>query len=102
MKKVNIILILAQLGVMAATWRLLPPQLPLFYNRPWGEDQLTIPLGLLLLPGLSLLVLISNFFFLTLVPEANKLPAQILNSASAVFALICLLTLTKIILLVTL
>lgn len=30
----------------------LPPQIPLFYSRPWGEEQLTTPIFLLIPGGL--------------------------------------------------
>lgn len=29
-----------------------PPQVPLWYSRPWGQDQLTTPAWLWLVPGL--------------------------------------------------
>lgn len=32
-----------------------PPQVPLWYSRPWGEDQLAPPTALWLVPGLIVL-----------------------------------------------
>lgn len=42
-------------GSLALNWRNLPPQVPLLYSRPWGQDQLIHPVWLWLLPGASLL-----------------------------------------------
>ncbi|MEK7129737.1 MAG: hypothetical protein AAB803_01845, partial [Patescibacteria group bacterium] len=36
-------------------WKFLPPAVPLWYSRPWGEDQLAHPLWLFLLPVGALL-----------------------------------------------
>jgi len=101
MKKINIALILLQVGAIITSWRTLPPQLPLFYSRPWGETQLATPFGLFLLPALSLAVFLINFFFTGFIPKEEKLTGQILAAASTVFSLLCLATLAKIIFLVT-
>jgi len=55
------ILSMLSLSVIAFFWNRLPKQVPLYYSRPWGEDQLVEP-GLLFLPfGFSLLILLINF-----------------------------------------
>jgi len=41
------------LGILLVYARHFPPQVPLWYSRPWGEEQLTSPIWLLILPGLS-------------------------------------------------
>lgn len=45
--------------LLAVAWFSLPPQVPLFYSRPWGESQLAQPLflGLPLLLGILFLVI---------------------------------------------
>lgn len=45
---------LLSLVVIALAWRMLPPSVPLWYSRAWGQDQLASPLWLFLLPGASL------------------------------------------------
>jgi len=100
MKKINVILLLTQLGIIILAWRSLPPQLPLFYSRPWGNEQLTYPAGLLILPGLSLVAFLANFFFLSLIPKIEKLLQEILMATSVIFSLLCLITLVQIIKLV--
>ena len=50
----------AQVLTLLSSWRYLPPQLPLFYSRPWGEEQLTSPVEMLILPGLSIGIILTN------------------------------------------
>lgn len=59
--------ILVGFGIIAVTsllfavaWFSLPPQIPLFYSRPWGEGQLGQPLFLLLPLLLGLIFLVVN------------------------------------------
>lgn len=33
----------------------LPPEVPLFYSRPWGEDQIVLRIFLFMVPGVTLL-----------------------------------------------
>ncbi len=40
----------------------LPPQVPLFYSRPWGEEQLVAPIFLVILPLLSFFIFLLNIF----------------------------------------
>lgn len=89
-----------QVFVLLASWRSLPPQLPLFYSRPWGEEQLTTPLGILILPGLSIGIILVNLVLGWLVNKKEVLVKQILSSASALFSFLCLVTLIQIIRLV--
>lgn len=99
--QLGIIFWLAQILVIALAWAHLPPQLPLFYSRPWGKEQLSSPLGLLLLPILSLVISFVNFTFLSLIPQEEKLIKQILTNAIAAFNFLCLVTLVQIIRLVS-
>lgn len=80
-------------------WRQLPPQIPLFYSLPWGIEQLSSPLRLLLFP-LSILAAI----ILTIL--TNKFVAKelvlllIVDITDALFSFMACLSLIKIILLV--
>lgn len=100
MKKFGLAFWIAQILVIILTWSRLPPQLPLFYSRPWGKDQLTTPAGLLLLPSLSFLVFFINFVFIVFIPKEEKLMRQALVASATVFSLLCLVTLVQIIKLV--
>lgn len=44
-----IVAVMAGVIVAGVVWAIgdkLPPQIPLFYSRPWGEEQLSPPLGM--------------------------------------------------------
>ncbi len=49
--------------LFAVSWFSLPPQVPLFYSRPWGEGQLAQPLFLLLPLVLGIIFLLINAVF---------------------------------------
>ena len=100
MRRLAIVFLISQILLIVFSWRSLPLELPLFYSRPWGKDQLTSPIGLLLLPFLSLTVILVNSLLLNLIPKEEKLIPKILVSTTAAFGLLCLITLTKIILLI--
>lgn len=51
------------LGLLGIFWKSLPPSIPLWYERPWGQEQLAKPVFLLVIPillcatlGISLLL----------------------------------------------
>jgi hypothetical protein len=92
-----IIIWLIEVLLVIITWTFLPPQLPLFYSRPWGEEQLVHPANLFILPGLGLLVFFVNLFVLSFVPKGEKLINQILISIILVFNFLSLITLIQII-----
>jgi hypothetical protein len=106
MKNLTFSFLVAQLGLILFFWKKLPPEVPLFYSRPWGKEQLASPWFLFLLPGLTLFVFLVNFAFLTLVKirlekKNNNFLIKIIETANFTFSLFCLITLVKIILLIT-
>jgi len=42
------------LGLIAVYWKALPPEVPLLYSRPWGQDQLVSPYFLMYSFGINL------------------------------------------------
>jgi len=97
MKKISLALLIAQIALITGSWRWLPPELPLFYSRPWGKQQLTTPWGLLILPALSLLIYLLNQLGAKFIAKENALIAKILAGSSFVFNLLCLIALIEII-----
>jgi len=93
--KINCLLLFITLPLLFIFWQRLPPQIPLFFSRPWGESQLASPNVLFLFPFLSLLVLILNFSLMIKTIEEEKLLAQILSSASLTFSFLCLVALLQ-------
>lgn len=50
------------LAVLAWYWKRLPPAVPLWYSRPWGEERLAHPAFLLVLVFGSIAVYLINLF----------------------------------------
>lgn len=100
MKNLSVAFLLGQILAILISWRWLPPELPLFYSRPWGKEQLTTPFGLFLLPALSLIVFLINLTLISFISKEEKLIPKILEITSVIFNLFCLLTIIKIIFLV--
>lgn len=99
--RLNLLLWLIGFFLLFFSWRQLPPQVPLFYSRPWGESQLTSPAGLLLLPLLSLLIFTLNFGLILKTFKEEKFIARILAGAGVIFTFLCLIALYRIITLIT-
>lgn len=98
--QLSFLLLTAQIVILAFFWQKLPPQVPLFYSRPWGEEQLVSPLVLLFLPITSLLVILTNSIMASLITREGKLASQFLVIFGTVFNFLCLVTLFKIVTLV--
>lgn len=87
--------------LMLYLWRRLPPEIPLFYSLPWGEEQLASPWGLWgLLMGLLLLNLV-NFILGSFFYRNYKYLSFLVWVATAVLTALGTLTIIKIILLIT-
>ncbi|MDD3532305.1 MAG: hypothetical protein PHR64_00545 [Candidatus Shapirobacteria bacterium] len=92
-------LILIMLGLFFIFYQKLPPQVPLFYSRPWGEAQLASPWFLLALPLLSLFVVALNFILGGLFFNSLFL-VHVLAWGATAFAFLALFTLMQIILVI--
>lgn len=91
---------LACLVIIALFWNKLPPLVPLWYSRSWGDDQLASRGFLLILPLASLIWLGLS---LTLASGWQQTPlfAKLLIASSTAASLLSLLTIINILLLVT-
>ena len=81
--------------------RFLPPEVPLWYSRPWGQDQLAHPLWLLMLPTGSLLWYGLNLVIATYVTAEYLIFTQVLFLTSLLASFLASVTLIKILFLVT-
>lgn len=99
--KIFLIFFLFDFAFLIFNYFNLPPQVPLFYSRPWGEDQLARPEALFLLPlgafFIGLINFIMAFFFFEEFPFLTRI---LVWSTILVFFLISI-ALFKIITLVT-
>ncbi len=84
-------------------WRYssLPPLVPLWYDKPWGTDRLAHPLWLSLLPAGSLAILIINTIAGRTITRDMLIFTQILAATAVLVAALSLVTITKILFLVS-
>lgn len=79
----------------------LPPEVPLFYSRPWGQEQLALNWQLVILPFSALFFFILNFLLASKLYQQYPLLAQTLVWSSTIFSLLTTITLVRIIILIT-
>ena len=99
--KIVICLLLINLLTITAVFLLqnkLPPEIPLFYGRAYGEKQLVPALGLVLPSIITIIIITINALVSTQLEE--KLLHQILITTSIVATILSLITTIKIVLLV--
>ena len=87
---------LGELLLIIFGWKFFPSEIPLFYSRPWGQEQLVKPLALFILPGLGLIIFFLNSLTSGLVAKDESLLKQILAIAFLVFNFLSLITLVQI------
>lgn len=87
--------------VLIFKWPQLPPEVPLYYSLPWGEEQLTSPYALLILPLSCLLVFLLNSFLTSLLLEKEPWLCRILLFTGVIFSFLSTVALIKIIFLIT-
>lgn len=83
--------------VLALVWQKLPPELPLFYSRPWGEQQLIRKDWFFILPLSCLIFNIANVRLASLLFKKELLLSQLLVWSSTIICLLTSITLFKII-----
>lgn len=96
-------LIFLSLGVifLAFFWPHLPPQIPLFYSRPWGEEQLASKTQLIFLPLFSFLIFASSLLASAGFFAKDPFLSQILIGTGSVLVLVLTGALFQIINLIT-
>lgn len=87
------------LGITGMSYRLLPEKIPLFYTRPWGEEQLAQKQLFFLVPGLMLVFSLLNFCLTRIVLKNNDFLPMMLCFFSFFLCLIGLVGVVKIVLL---
>ncbi len=92
---------LLMLTVFILRFSHLPPQIPLFYSMPWGEQQLVDIWTILLLPFfLNVLFFFNDFVYRRFFPE-NPLVKKIIDILNVLLSVSLTLIFVKIILLTT-
>lgn len=65
----------------------LPPEIPLYYSKPWGEEQLAHPLSLFILPIGTLIWFIITLFFISSQIYLYRIFSQLLLLFSAIVSI---------------
>ncbi len=82
------------------TFSLLPPQVPLFYSRPWGEEQLGSSIFLWILPGGALLFSLLNLIMAVFLFEEFPLLVRFLVWSNVFISLLSGIAVFKIVTLI--
>lgn len=99
----KLVLICILISIVLLFWRYgsLPPLVPIWFGKPWGVDRLAHPLWLVFLPTGSLLTLIINTILSRTLTRDMLIFTQILAATTLIVAILSLVTLTKILFLVS-
>lgn len=100
-RKIVLLAITVSLALFLWKYPTLPPLVPLWYGKPWGIDRLAHPLWLMLLPGGIFVVLIVNIIAEKILTRDMLVFTQILALSTLLVAILSLVTLTKILFLVS-
>lgn len=87
--------------LLVLRFRALPPLVPLWFSRPWGNDQLAHPFWLFILPVSSLGWYGINYYISTKKLEEYLLFAQMLYLSSLIVSLMSFFILVKILFLIS-
>ena len=94
-------LFILSIGLLIWRFPVLPPQVPLWFSRPWGEDQLASPYWLLLLPVSSIVWYGIDFLTGIYVTAEYLIFTQMLFLSALIVSLLSFITLIKILFLVS-
>ncbi len=88
--------ILVQILLIALSWTKLPPQIPIFYSKPWGEAMLSAKVAIWILPALTFVFVVVNYILANFWIRESFLE-RVLFIFGATFAFAALYDTTKII-----
>lgn len=98
--KLSFFMLIFCVGLFLLTLKRLPPQVPLFYSLPWGEQQLAPTFALLFLLFGAFLIAVLNSFFIMAILNKYSLAAKILTWITVALIFLTSVTLVKIIFLI--
>ncbi len=93
--RLSLFLTALNLILVAIFFRKLPPEIPLFYSRPWGESQLVTKNQFLILPLGGLLILIINLRLASFLFSRELILAKIITWTTTVISLLISISLIK-------
>jgi hypothetical protein len=99
--KFVLVLFLLSVGLLVWRFPILPPEVPLWFSRPWGEDQLASPYWLILLPISGILWYGIDLAITIYVTREYLIFTQMLFLSALIVNLLSFVTLIKILFLVS-
>ena len=91
----NLFLVVFQFSYVWYRYNDLPPEVPLFYSRPWGAEQLANSSLILLLPLLSLVIMLFNNLLAVFFLHSHSLLSRLLIITSLIFSALSLITIFR-------
>ena len=98
--RLTIILFIFQLVLIIWFYNQLPPQIPIFFSRPWGESWLASSSSIFILPLYSLVIFLLNYFLVLFYHQKKFLLSQLLVIFAFIISLFSTVSVIKIISLV--
>lgn len=84
-------------GMLAWYWRILPPKIPFWYSKPWGEERLSPPY-MLIIPILSALIVYTiNRTMIAKSAQSHPMFARALSICSFLVSLLSVIIVIRII-----
>ncbi len=99
--KFVIVLFILSVGLLVWRFPELPPSVPIWFSRPWGEDQLASPYWLVLLPASSIVWYGIDLLIGIYITAEYLIFTQMLFLSSLIVSILSFVTLVKILFLVT-
>lgn len=87
--------------VLAWTWRLLPPKIPLWYSKPWGEERLVSPFFLLLPILTAFVVYLINHAMVAKSAHDHPMFARVLSLTSLLISVLSTIIIIRIVTLIS-
>lgn len=95
------VFIILSIGLIAWKWTSLPPQVPIWYQKPWGAEQLADAAWLFILPVGSLTIFVINGIVASYLTKDYLVFSQILFLTSLLVSFLSFVTLAKILFIIT-
>lgn len=92
----NIILIVVQIILIIWFFKDLPPEIPLYFSRPWGEAWLAQATFIILLPLFSLFIALINYFLALFYHQKKAFLSKLLVVFSFIISLFSTISIIQI------
>ena len=83
---ISLILMLLTILYILVNYSNLPPFVPIFNQLPWGNDRLTMPLGIFIPTLLLAFIFIFNLIFTSLIYNKNPLIARMVAAVTLILS----------------